>query len=249
MGEKCEYLAKKVNIWPKKSRFGQKCKFLTKLGRFMAKNPIIFGRKQKFWYTLNGKNTWVPYLHCFFSQATDQMGKKCWNLAKNASFGHNLAIFWPNAHLFEEGSKIFATLITGNQWDTCFVLKTLTVEAPIGRWGRKSEIWIFGAKSHFFVLESEGISPVNQGPQLSYLDHPGKFSVSELWIILAISGHSHFASTLNLRPWSTKHLGDRVGHKKMTHNDNGPGPGRNYGETAIFTFGRKVFFWPKIRFF
>ena len=31
----------------------------------------------------------------------------------------------------------------------------------------------------------------------------------------------------------------------MTHNDNGPGPGRNYGETAIFTFGRKVFFFGK----
>ena len=26
------------------------------------------------------------------------------------------------------------------------------------------------------------------------------------------------------------------GPKKMTHKDNGPGPGRNYGETAVFTF-------------
>ena len=35
----------------------------------------------------------------------------------------------------------------------------------------------------------------------------------------------------------------------MTHNDNGLGPGQNYGETAVFTFGRKVFFlWPKMRF-
>ena len=34
----------------------------------------------------------------------------------------------------------------------------------------------------------------------------------------------------------------------MTKNDNGPGPGRNYGETAVFTFGRKVFFWPKMGF-
>ena len=25
----------------------------------------------------------------------------------------------------------------------------------------------------------------------------------------------------------------------------GPGPGWNYGETAVFTFGRKAFFWPK----
>ena len=28
--------------------------------------------------------------------------------------------------------------------------------------------------------------------------------------------------------------------KKMTQKDNGPGPGRNYGETGVFTFGRKV---------
>ena len=30
--------------------------------------------------------------------------------------------------------------------------------------------------------------------------------------------------------------------KKMTQKDNGPGPGRNYGETGVFTFGRKVVF-------
>ena len=34
--------------------------------------------------------------------------------------------------------------------------------------------------------------------------------------------------------------------KKMTQNDNRPGPGRNYGETAVFTFSRKVFFWLKM---
>ena len=34
----------------------------------------------------------------------------------------------------------------------------------------------------------------------------------------------------------------------MTQNDNGPGPGRNYGEMAVFMFGRKVVFWPKIGF-
>ena len=34
----------------------------------------------------------------------------------------------------------------------------------------------------------------------------------------------------------------------MTHNDNRSGPGQNYRETAVFTFGRHVFFWPKMRF-
>ena len=33
----------------------------------------------------------------------------------------------------------------------------------------------------------------------------------------------------------------------MTHNDNRPGPGQNYGETAVFTFGRKAFFDTTVR--
>ena len=36
--------------------------------------------------------------------------------------------------------------------------------------------------------------------------------------------------------------------KKMTQNDNGPGLGRNYGETDVFMFDQKVFFWPKMGF-
>ena len=39
---------------------------------------------------------------------------------------------------------------------------------------------------------------------------------------------------------------DHPGHQK---NDNGPGPGRIYGETAVFTFCRKAENGPKIRFF
>ena len=32
----------------------------------------------------------------------------------------------------------------------------------------------------------------------------------------------------------------------MTQKDNGPGLGRNYGETGVFTFGRKVVFGLKM---
>ena len=87
--------------------------------------------------------------------------------------------------------------------------------------------------------------------------YPKKISVSELLVIfqgsprfLAISGHSHFAiiSTLNFGPFSTKLGGIVQAIKKMTQNDNGPGPGRNYGETAVFTFGRKVVFGLKVGF-
>ena len=34
----------------------------------------------------------------------------------------------------------------------------------------------------------------------------------------------------------------------MTQKDNGPGPGRNYGEKGVFTFGRKVVFGLKMGF-
>ena len=71
---------------------------------------------------------------------------------------------------------------------------------------------------------------------------------SGLTPILALSGHSHFAikSTLNSGLTSTKPNGTVQAIKKMTHNDNGPGPDRNYGETTVFMFGG---FWPKISFF
>ena len=84
---------------------------------------------------------------------------------------------------------------------------------------------------------------------------PKKFSVSELGVIfwgsplfLAIFGHSHFrgATTLSFGPISTKLGGIVRTIKKMTQKDNGPGPGRNYGETGVFTFGRKVVFGLKM---
>ena len=37
--------------------------------------------------------------------------------------------------------------------------------------------------------------------------------------------------------------------KKVTHIYNGPGPGQNYGETAVFMFCQKAVFGPKILFF
>ena len=86
---------------------------------------------------------------------------------------------------------------------------------------------------------------------------PKKNSVSELGVIfwgsplfLAVSGHSHFAfiSTLNFGPWLTKIGGTVQAIIKMTHNCNRPGPGWNYGETAIFTFCRNAENWLKICF-
>ena len=84
-----------------------------------------------------------------------------------------------------------------------------------------------------------------------------KNSISELGVIfrgsplfLALLGHSHVRgiSTLNFGPISTKLGGTVRAIKKMTQKDNGPGPGRNYGETGVFTFGRKVVFGLKMGF-
>ena len=60
-------------------------------------------------------------------------------------------------------------------------------------------------------------------------------------LFLSIFGHSHVRGvpTLNFGPISTKLGGTVRAIKKMTQKDNGPGPGRNYGETGVFTFGRK----------
>ena len=41
-------------------------------------------------------------------------------------------------------------------------------------------------------------------------------------------------STLNFGPRSTKLVGTIQVTKKMTYIDNGGGPNRNYGETAVF---------------
>ena len=93
------------------------------------------------------------------------------------------------------------------------------------------------------------------GATASLLDLPKKNSVSVLWVIfrgsplfLAVLGHSPITiiSTLNFGPISTKLGGTVRAIKKMTQKDNGPGPGRNHGETGVFTFGQKVVFGLKM---
>ena len=67
-------------------------------------------------------------------------------------------------------------------------------------------------------------------------------------LFLAVFGHSQVrgATTLNFGPISTKLGGTVRVIKKMTQKDNGPGPGRNYGETGVFTFSQKVVFGLKM---
>ena len=62
-------------------------------------------------------------------------------------------------------------------------------------------------------------------------------------------GNIAIISTLNFGPRSTKLHGTIWATKKMTHIDNGPRTGRNYRETAVFTFCRKAENGPKICLF
>ena len=80
---------------------------------------------------------------------------------------------------------------------------------------------------------------------------PKKISVSELGVIFW--GSHLFLAFLGLcqdRGISTLNFDEtwwnRPGHQKMT--PKGPGLGRNYGETGVFTFGRKVVFGLKMSF-
>ena len=114
------------------------------------------------------------------------------------------------------------------------------------------KIWIFGAKSQFFfVLSTAHITSTPGASTFPFGPPQIKISVSELWVIfrgsflfLAVSVHSHFAiiNTLNFGPSSMKLCGAVRAIKKMTHNDNRPGPGRNYGVTAVFTLCREAVF-------
>ena len=126
-----------------------KCKFWAKFGRFWAKNLNFCGSKYKFWYTFNVKNTKAPCLHCFFGRAWDQMGQKCRYLAKNASFGLDLAVLGPKFIIFIGVSKSFGTHIT----------KTPPTQlVPIGFW---LSIGYHGPKCQYLSKN------VNHGPNLA----------------------------------------------------------------------------------
>ena len=115
--------------------------------------------------------------------------------------------------------------------------------------------WTFGAKVNFLYGNrdycQQSRSPVYPGLQLSHSDYSEKISASELWVIflcsplfLTVLGLCHFISKVPfiLDSFLTK-LGRTI--NKMTDNDNGTGPGPNFGEATIFTFGRKARFGQK----
>ena len=157
-----------------------------------------------------------------------------------------LGQIWPFLGLkfiFWDGVKLLVSLYQGTNeipfpfwkhWPVRF--KLVARDENVQFWPKNLDIW--GEKSIILYGDCDicqkSILPVCPGLQLS---------VSELWVIfrgsplfLVVLGNSQITiiSTLNFGLFSTQ-----------TQNDKGPGPGQNYGETAVYTFSQKVFFWEK----
>ena len=101
MGKKCQYLAKKTNFGPNLAVYGPKFLF-------------FMGVSQSFVTKITEKPPRQLVRIAFWS-AWDQMGQKGRYLAKNASFGSNLAVLGPKFHILGGWNKTFGILISGNQ--------------------------------------------------------------------------------------------------------------------------------------
>ena len=99
---------------------------------FGPKSLIFMGLSKSFGTNIT-KNHFGNLFALFFGQELDQVGQKCQYLAENAIFGQIWPFLGPESNFLGAGSKNFGTLVSGFQWDTFFVLKTLIGEAPIGR--------------------------------------------------------------------------------------------------------------------
>ena len=80
-GPKCQYLAKIASFGPNLAVSGPKI--------------LIFMGVSKSFGTNITENHPGNLSALFFGQALDQIGQKCQYLAKNSSFGPNLAVFGP----------------------------------------------------------------------------------------------------------------------------------------------------------
>ena len=98
----------------------------------------------------------------------------------------------PKSNFLGAGSKNFDTLISGFQWDTFFVSKTLIGEAPLGLQGKNVLFWpqnldIWGQKSIFCLVIAIFVDGTNdhytRGSNFPIGTTPKKFSVSELGVI------------------------------------------------------------------
>ena len=121
------------------------------------------------------------------------------------------------------------------------------LRTKMGNFDRK--VWIFGAKSQFLCFEimifvNRAHHQYSRGNKFPIQTTPKKFCFWAMGYFPGLTpffGHfepfplcyykyPYFWTVVNETWW------DRPCHKKMTHNDSGPGPGQNYREKAVFTF-------------
>ena len=82
---------------------------LDQIWPFWAKNPISYGRKQKFWYPSNGKATYAPCSNRFLVCYGTKWAKNADIWPKKNNFGQNLAVYWPTILITMGVSKSFGT--------------------------------------------------------------------------------------------------------------------------------------------
>ena len=94
----------------------------------------------------------------FFGQALDQMFQKCLYLAKNASFGPNLAVFGPKIQFFwGQGVKILVPLYWDSNETPFSCWKHWSVRLQLAARGENVLFWpqnlnIWGQKSFFCLV-------------------------------------------------------------------------------------------------
>ena len=107
--------------WPRMHIFGQ-------IWPFLGLNLNFLEREQKLWYSHSRTLTRHLVPNVFWSGIAPK-----WTRNANISTKMEKISFVTKILIFKGGSKIFGTLISANILDTCFMLKVLTGDAPMGR--------------------------------------------------------------------------------------------------------------------
>ena len=223
MGQKCQYLAEKASFGPNFAVFGPKI-------------LIFYGSKQKFGTIITEKPPRQLVRTVFWSGIWSNEPKKYRYLAKNVK----------NPFLGGDGVKLLVPSYEGTKETPFPCRKHWPIDRCGSNWllGMKmcnfdQKIWIFVPKVNFLYGDRDFLSTeyITSTPGATTLPFrpPQNFIFWGSPLFLAVSGHSHFTiiSTLIFGPFWTKLGGTFQAIKKMTQNDNGPGPGQNYGETPF----------------
>ena len=102
--------------------------FEPSLGPFLGPKGPEMTQNGPLWYRNTPQSLPQPFSHNFWKNM-----KKLDFYPGRFFWAHFWPFLGPKSNFLGAGSKNFGSLISGFQWDTFFVLKTLIIEAPIGR--------------------------------------------------------------------------------------------------------------------